>query len=284
MKRRRRVAPHRVAVVYKPIDRQVWPAAPRYRQAQRQHRQTLQTVVRAIHRADLACDLIQRFGALQQRRYDLVVTVGGDGTVLTTSHQITDVPVLAVNSAPHFSEGFLTGTDRRGFARLFNAFVAGRARPVPLQRLAVALNGRRLPEPVLNDLLIAEANPAMISRYALTVAGRTEIQRSSGVWVATAAGSTAAIRSAGGRVLPLRSRAFQYVVRELYAGRRLGGRVPRLRRGVVTPPAAIRLRSLMHRGMIFIDGARIRYAVRHGDRLVVRVGGPPLWVIGLKRR
>ncbi len=271
----------RVAVVYKPTEPEGWPADHRRRRAQREHRRTLDAVVATLSRLELSCDLIERFRGIPEDRYDLVVTVGGDGTVLTTAHRVKDAPVLAINSAPQDSEGFLTAADRNGFLRLLRSFLSGQGQPGLLRRLELVLNGRRIPELVLNDVLIAEANPAMISRYALTVGGRTEEQRSSGVWVATAAGSTAAIRSAGGRALPLRSSRFQYIVREPYVGR--GRRQMRLDGGCLGASAALGCRSLMHRGTIFVDGAHVRYPFHYGDRLVVRATPEPLRMVGIRR-
>ena len=55
--------------------------------------------------------------------------------------------------------------------------------------------------------------PAAMTSYTLDIGSVSEPQRSSGLWIATAAGSTAAIRAAGGCILPLRSRKLQYLVR-----------------------------------------------------------------------
>ena len=84
--------------------------------------------------------------------------------------------------------------------------------PTPVTRLAIDLEGRRL-QPALNDVLVAHVQPAATSRYRLTLGRRSEEHRSSGLWVATAAGSTAGIRSAGGRPMPLTSRRIQFRAR-----------------------------------------------------------------------
>jgi len=59
-----------------------------------------------------------------------------------------------------------------------------------------------------------------MSRYYLQVGKLLEEQRSSGVWIATAAGSTGGLRSAGGKVLPKEDKKFQYKPRELYYGKK----------------------------------------------------------------
>src|SRR4029434_11165662 len=85
---------------------------------------------------------------------------------------------------------------------------------VRLARMQVTINDRLLPYYALNDLLVAHANPAAMTSYTIQLGTISEPQRSSGLWIATAAGSTAAIRAAGGRMLPLRSRKLQYLVTE----------------------------------------------------------------------
>ncbi len=47
----------------------------------------------------------------------LVISVGGDGTLLTASHWITGAALLGVNSAPRSSVGYLTSTRRSTLAR-----------------------------------------------------------------------------------------------------------------------------------------------------------------------
>ena len=95
--------------------------------------------------------------------------------------------------------------------------------------MRVDLNERLLHNRVLNEALFCHASPAATSRYMLRLlkgaAGTRaeqvvdeEEQKSSGLWVGPAAGSTAAQRSAGGAVLPLTSQKIQFVVREPYVG------------------------------------------------------------------
>ena len=109
----------------------------------------------------------------------------------------------------------------------------------------------------LNDLLVAHANPAAMTSYTLDIGSVSEPQRSSGLWIATAAGSTAAIRAAGGRILPLRSRKLQYLVREPYNGGRCRYR---LRKGIVGPETLLTVISKTRRGRLFIDGPHLRFS------------------------
>jgi NAD+ kinase len=98
--------------------------------------------------------------------------------------------------------------------------------------------------------------------------------------VGPAAGSTAAQRSAGGRVLPLASGNLQFVVREPY---RPHGEKLALTRGLVDPNGMLVLRSKMRNSKVFLDGDHIVYDVRIGDVLTMRRSDQPLVVLGLRR-
>jgi len=84
--------------------------------------------------------------------------------------------------------------------------------------MQVTINDRLLPYYALNDLLVAHANPAAMTSYTLQLGTVSEPQRSSGLWIATAAGSTAAIRAAGGRMLPCVHGSCNIWMREPYNG------------------------------------------------------------------
>ncbi|MBI2344373.1 MAG: NAD(+)/NADH kinase [Deltaproteobacteria bacterium] len=201
------------------------------------------------------------------RGADLVITVGGDGTVLHTSHSVQSQPILGVKSFGETSVGHFCAATRKSLRTDLAGIFAGRREPRALHRLAVTIDGHPLGELVLNDLLFAHASPAAISDYRLTIGARSEVQRSSGIWVSTAAGSTAAIQSAGGRAMPLNSRRMQYHIREPY----LMGRRIHLRGGALPAHATIVIESLTRHGTLSIDGAHLQYPVPEGS--VVRITG-----------
>ena len=207
---------------------------------------------------------------------DLVVPVGGDGTVLAAARATQEATVLAVNSAPGDSVGHFCATDATGFPALLDAVLAGRLEPTRLARLEVELRGRVLPERALNDVLVAHACPAATTRYELGVGARSELHRSSGIWIATAAGSTAGIGSAGGRAMSRSSRALQYRVRELY---REPGRRYRLTHGFVAPGRALEVVSRMPEGRLYLDGWRAEHAFPFGTRAVFRTAAEDLRIV-----
>jgi NAD+ kinase len=134
---------------------------------------------------------------------------------------------------------------------------------------------------VLNDVLFTHYCPAATTRYRLRVRRRAEVQRSSGVWVATAAGSTAAIRSAGGRVDPIATRRLQLVVREPYIARGPGYRILK---GFIGEAEQLEIQSFMRAGRLYIDGPHIWRAVEIGSVLRIRRSDEPLRLLGFRPR
>jgi NAD kinase len=208
---------------------------------------------------------------------DLVVVVGGDGTVLDVSHRVLDLPVLAFNSDPLRSIGYYTAASAAQAAGTVQALLEGRLDVCLVARLALTVDGVRFPYPCLNDILVANENPCMMSRYVLTAGQRSEKQASSGVWISTPAGSTAGIRSAGGTVMPLEGALIQYLVREPYVPR---GVRYELLRGVRHLREGLRIRSLMQDGRLYVDGPWMTIPFGLGSSLELSEG-PPLRILGM---
>jgi NAD+ kinase len=218
--------------------------------------------------------------------FDLIVSVGGDGTLLSTSHIVgPETPILGVNSAPEHSVGFFCGAEKGNVLHALTAALDGDMRRTVVSRMRVDLNGVCLSQRVLNDVLFCHEIPAATSRYILAVdAGggrvREEEQKSSGLWIGPAAGSTSAQRSAGGHVLPLTSRRLQYVVREPYTP--LGGKLS-LARGTVRDTGSIVVRSKMHHAKLFIDGPHVVHEAGLGDVIALRRSAETVSILGLSR-
>ncbi len=63
-------------------------------------KRSIDGVVSEIARSGVRHDAIYRADLAAVRGYDLVVTLGGDGTFLEVSHYVKDTPILGVNSDP----------------------------------------------------------------------------------------------------------------------------------------------------------------------------------------
>ncbi|HEX7182306.1 MAG TPA: NAD(+)/NADH kinase [Thermoanaerobaculia bacterium] len=245
--------------------------------AAREQERTLATLLEALDRLGVepltvsveAVDAQARRAIAGAR---LVITVGGDGTLLSTSHWVTGASLLGVNSAPRSSVGYLTLARRATLGRVLKRIASGALLPQPVARIEAELDGQLL-RPALNDILVAHEQPAATSRYRLHLGRRAEDHRSSGLWVATAAGSTAGIRSAGGQVMPLDERRLQFRARELY---RVRNRNAALETGFVEPGRELVVESAMAAGWLYIDGARMPVRFPFGARATFRVAEQPL--------
>jgi NAD+ kinase len=211
----------------------------------------------------------------------LVVTVGGDGTLLAASHHVCGVPILGVNSSPSHSVGFFCTATVDTVEQMLADALTLRLPSMMLTRMRVEVGGRTISRRVLNEALFCHEIPAAASRYILRYGRRNEEQLSSGIWIGTAAGSTGAMRSAGGTVLPLTSSALQLVVREPFAG---SGRRYRMTRVLVEEGKSIGFISKIQDGAVFLDGPFDRAGVRLGEEVTFRASDEPLEVLGLTGR
>lgn len=286
--------PHQVLLVYKKSAYQIYVlerrnslfVGPRRRvlrwdmerlkSAHEAHQRTLAEVERVLQATSVRYRRIYRALQHDYTPYDLVIAVGGDGTCLEAARSVTRQILVGVNSDPNRSIGSFCRADARTFKRLWERLLNGGVSTRQLHRMQLVLNGKRLSFSVLNDVLIAHETPAAMSRYSIQVNGVEEEQRSSGLWIATAAGSTAAIKSAGGKVLPKGSAALQYMPRELY---HLQGTTYQLRGGVIPKGQTITLRSLMRQGMAYVDGEHLKVPFRYGDTLEISNSSYPLTIV-----
>jgi NAD+ kinase len=257
------------------------------------HTETIDEVRQAL--ADLGAEVIWHDRPHHFRvdgACDLVVTVGGDGTLLGASHGIgPGIPLLGVNSSPAHSIGFFCAAKKGQAREYLAAALAGTLDRVELTRMHVELNGRALHDRVLNEALFCHSSPAATSRYILRVVGQDaasgphvaaeEEHKSSGLWVGPAAGSTAAQRSAGGVVLPLESSDLQFVAREPY---RPHGEKLKMTVGLVGGEQWLEVKSRMRQARVFLDGDHLVHDVTIGDVVTMRRSREPLVVLGLRRK
>ncbi len=247
-----------------------------------EHTETVAEVKGALADNGAEVTRIRKFRAgFDANEFDLVVTVGGDGTLLHASKSVGTTPILAVNSAPTHSVGFFCGVRKGHVAKTLRASLRGTVARVVLSRMQVSLNGESVSARVLNDALFCHQSPAATSRYLIEHHGTTEDHKSSGFWIGPAAGSTAAQRSAGGKVLPLTSNNLQLVVREPY---RPFGKPYQLQLVNIKPGQTVRVRSKSKLMCVYIDGPDLKVRVDLGDVLEFSLSAEPLELLGISAR
>ncbi|AUX27052.1 inorganic polyphosphate/ATP-NAD kinase [Sorangium cellulosum] len=257
-------------------------AIARLKASHESHEQTVREVKAALDDLGAQIDLITGAArTFDTSELDLVITVGGDGTLLSASHNVGEVPILGINSAPGHSVGFFCGATSVDAAEAIAKALRGSLRRTVLTRMQVTVNDKLASARVLNDALFCHVSPAATSRYVIRFGRVEEEQKSSGFWIGPAAGSTAAQRSAGGRVLPLTSKRLQLVVREPYTPH---GEQYRFRHALIPPGASLVVRSKTHDAKLFFDGPIHSVSVGFGDVMEFTQAPQSLTILGLSAK
>lgn len=213
--------------------------------------------------------------------FDLIVTLGGDGTLLWASHLVGKQPMLAINTAPRDSVGYFCAGTKENLEEVLSSAIEHALPETKLTRVQIELDGEVVSRRVLNDVLFCHECPAATTRYLIKYRDVEEDHKSSGIWIGPAAGSTAAQRSAGGRVLPPTSTQIQFVVREPYMP---NGTRYRLVKGLMEDGERLVVTSKIHGGRLYVDGPHLRRKVALGSEIVVRRSSESLTVLGFRPR
>jgi NAD+ kinase len=162
-------------------------------------------------RGHTAVSALQADGTASILGADLLVSLGGDGTLLRSveTARTSGVPVLGVNIG---RLGYLTQVEPGGLEEALAAFLAGNHRVEERMTLSVTVTGPS-GEPVvhrtaLNEATVEKTVPGHTVRIAASIDGRPFVTYAAdGLLISTPTGSTAYNLSARGPVLSPRLRA-----------------------------------------------------------------------------
>lgn len=133
---------------------------------------------------------------------DLIVTIGGDGTILRGVHEAAprDIPILGVNMG---RVGFMSEIDADDALESIAWYLDGNARHDDRYMLRASLPGTGLPDLyALNDVTLARGAALRVIEVETVIDGaHLADYRGDGVVVATATGSTGYTLSLGGPVM-----------------------------------------------------------------------------------
>jgi len=144
---------------------------------------------------------------LEEMKADLIITIGGDGTVLRTCLTIPkpEPPILAINMGVR---GFLTEALPKEGLEAVDKCLKGEFVLQRCMKLASFVGGTRLPD-ALNEVFVTADAPVKLLYAKIWKDGTAVAEcRADGVMVASQVGSTGYSLSAGGPVLDLDVNAF----------------------------------------------------------------------------
>tara|TARA_B100000945_G_C20347968_1_gene580735 strand:- start:68 stop:940 length:873 start_codon:yes stop_codon:yes gene_type:complete len=216
----------------------------------------------------------------------LIIVLGGDGTLTSISHNIIDnTPVMGVNSNPRAdneqgSVGFYMDSDMSTFSEdirnvlkkncIFNSMPR-------LQAIITTTSGNIMKsDPALNDLLVANSQQYMPSKYSIKRNSVDEIQHSSGLLFSTFFGQGAWFR----HICNIEGMKFnkedideKYLVVARDLNRDIREINPKAYRDWTSEETTIV--SNMHRGYVVPDGWNEIQFIR-GASIKVNLNAPPL--------
>jgi len=199
-------------------------------------------------------------------RTEVVIVVGQDGLVANTAKYVGNVPIIAVNPDPDHIDGVLLPFQIPDVERVVERVLEKKHKRRQITLAEARLNdGQRML--AFNDFFIGIGSHAS-ARYRLEVEGQSESQSSSGILVATGAGSTGWLSSVinmargvgawrgNGQVDDMKmrweDRRLAWVVREPFVSKMSGAE---LVAGELTEGRELVIESQMPtNGVIFSDG------------------------------
>jgi NAD+ kinase len=312
------------------------------------HKQCVEDLLKILkgHHVNLSCVNRVELDRQHLADIDLMIAVGGDGTVLSAAHFLDHgtIPLLGINSDPNVrkedrivkskqsderrSHGALcmctsVDMDKGVEQALYNGDAAVIQNRTRIRCKVKSTFCETSMVPALNDILLANPSPAAVSRFRLgwlhlipptapapvtsdtygtvtrfgtkaySVTDSINVW-SSGMWVCTATGSTAAMKAAGGQPMPhLGSSDLQYLIREhileqpssqstnvlssssLHEASYIDKAVDN---AIFPHGEKLHVRWNSQRGRIFIDGSHLFHNLELGDEILIDNAAPPLQI------
>jgi len=216
---------------------------------------------------------------------DLVIVLGGDGTLTSISHNIdSNTPVMGVNSHPRIDDpngslGFYMDSDIETFSADLEKALSGKAIVNRLPRLQATIettSGNKIKsDPAMNDLLIANTHQYAPSKYHLRRGDIDIEQHSSGLLFSTWLGQGAWFNQIA-RKSKL-GNAEQSDSHYLVIARELDSNIDDETYLSWTDEATV-ITSDMHRGYVVPDGWD-EYQFNRGATITVDISGPVLQLL-----
>lgn len=145
----------------------------------------------------IECKELNNFDYIDESQADLVIVIGGDGTIIRASHKVNDVPILGIKVG---TLGFLCETNPQNAKSVISKILTGEYYFDIRSMLDVKYMDKSYS--VLNEALIISSVPSKIIYLSLSKDGIIIHKgRADGIIISTSTGASAYALSAGGAII-----------------------------------------------------------------------------------
>ena len=207
----------------------------------------------------------------------MVIAIGGDGTFLRAAQFIKKQLLFGVNADIHNKEGFYMNSSKRDFEAKLKKIMKNEFEIKKLPRLEARINSKKIGALALNEFFIGPKKAYHAAKYIVEINGRKERQKSSGILVTTPSGSYAWAKACHGRTLPLKSKKYQFVVREPYEGKVFKNYGVKYK--ILGKNQKVKINSEMLDGVIVADSVGKEYSFKNGSTATIGLSGQCLMAV-----
>lgn len=215
------------------------------------------------------------------RKFDAVISAGGDDSIQYVSHFLDQTLIIGFNTDEVLSEGVLLPFNSRNIESALKNMENGNFAVENWTMLEARLTNCNVPL-AMGQYFIGSDDPEGMSTYVIGYRGQTEKQKSSGILIATGAGSTGWYNSIyydrykKDGFFPTTERVAKFIVREIQRGRLTNHS---LLEGTLEEGEELVIHSL-NRGIgRFGVDASSKYDFKRGETAAVRLSNTPLRVV-----
>jgi NAD kinase len=238
--------------------------------AYNQHTRCLETLLEELTKASIVFKHINKADEYSDTAsVSCILTVGGDGTVLYANHMAGDknIPIVGLCSSG-LSVGHLCGYVDNNIVGLVKKINQQELVFENVNRMKASID--RVEDAstintsfIINDFLFCNKIPSVTTRYQIALGDRVEQHKSSGVWISTTMGSTAAIKACKGKEFNSNSEIF--MAREILQD---SNRSYKLIEGAFNSKEdRLVVTSFCENAFLSLDGQQKIYDLQYGDRV-----------------
>jgi NAD+ kinase len=214
------------------------------------------------------CFNIELVNMPRDDRFDLTISVGGDGTFIKSASMFESEMTMGIK-ASNSSVGYHCSSDMKDYKQHLKMFMSGKFKTNDYFGLKSKIGSNNLPRIIssnlpcaFNEVLLTREHVGEMFNYELSVENELYPGRSTGVIIYTPAGSTAHAKSAGGARLSLDLEVTGVVPESQFIGD--------LKNMIVPSKKEIRVKS-KDSGYVIIDGW-FKHRLNPGDEIRISKG------------